>query len=63
MITDYPKIKVADALKKTSGNQAELGRELGYKRAYINEIISTHKFLPETAAWRFVRRYGEQSAA
>ena len=64
MNNTYPKIKLADALAKTNGNQAELGRELGYQRAYINELVRTkQEFLPEVAAWRFVNRFGEAPEA
>ena len=56
----YPQIEVNFALAKAAGNQAELGRMLGYKRAYINELVRTkQKYLPESAAWRFVDRYGK----
>jgi hypothetical protein len=53
----YPKIEMKKALLAANGNQAELGRMLGYKRAYINNLVKTDKkYLPESAAWRFVDR-------
>jgi len=54
MAIDIPDIKISDALDVAGGNQAELARMLGYRRAYINNMVRDgREYLPENAALRF----------
>jgi len=63
MNTQYPKILISDALAKTDGNQAELGRLLGYQRASVHQWTKSEDiYLPELAAWRFSALFMKQEA-
>lgn len=57
-----PIVKVSDALKKTDGNQSELARQLGVRRAWMCEIVSEKTHLPPLLAHRFISIYGRKAA-
>ena len=55
-----PQIRVADALEKVGGNQAELARQLGIERASVNGWVRTGMtYLPPLQAHRYVKLFGE----
>ena len=59
-----PEIEISHALSVVNGNQAELGRQLGVKRAAVNGWKSKNiKFLPPLYAHRFVVLHGTGKAA
>jgi len=64
MINIDPKIKILDALSAVNGNQAELGRKLGVKRACVNGWIAKNLiYLPPLHAYRFVVIFKVKKAA
>jgi DNA-binding XRE family transcriptional regulator len=54
----FPRVRVKTALSRFE-SQAELGRELGVSRYYINNIRKK-KYLPETLAHRYVWLFGKR---